>query len=365
MGTSTLIIAMIVAASVGNSIPEAEVKKQNTIFETCWNDGFVWNFEQLPTKGGVPKERIPYSGYIYLDKWGGTIDVLNKYDRAFNSKRGFPASSWESSDTAEAKKRGFFFSRAANANGWFGHCNGWTSAAIRHAEPQHSVRINGVEFTPADIKGLLAEVYIYNDHEVLAGVNTTLNPATLHAILANWLGRGAHPIGMDADPGKEIWNYPIYSFASASSRRSSREVEVRTNVLYAKDTEDREYDQSPRDHQMKSFHYMLQLDARGDIVGGYYFNDSDRIDFVWVPWSPKQSGKAGNESGNPYVDVSQVMEIWRKSVSRDDRRRWLIVDLAEEDRAVEVADPSRILPRNIRIVPPARTADSTDPPTVR
>ena len=369
MGTSTLIIVMIAAASVGNSIPEAEITKQNTVFEKCWNDDFVWNFEQLPTKGGVPEERIPYSGYIYLDKRGGTIDVLNKYDRAFNSNRGFPASSWEASDTVASKKRtrtgGLFFGRTESANGWFGHCNGWTAAAIRHAEPQHSVRMNGVEFTPADIKGLLAEIYIYNEHEVLAGVKTSLNPATLHAILANWVGRGSHPIGMDSDPGEEIWNYPIYSYASACTKRSPREVEVRTNVRYAKDTEDREYDKSPRDHKSKSFHYMLQLDARGDIVGGYYYRDSDRIDFVWVPWKPKKSGEAGNERGNPYVDVSQVMEIWRKSVSREVRRRWLIVDLAEEDRAVEVADPSRILPRNIRIVPPERTADSTDLPTVR
>jgi len=222
------------------------------------------------------------------------------------------------------------------------------------------VQANGVEFTPADIKGLLAEVYIYNDHEVLAGVNSNLNPGTLHAILANWLGRGSHAIAMDADPGEEVWNYPIYSFASACSKRSSREVEVRTNMLFAKDTADQEYDKSPRKHDMKSFHYMLELNARGDIVGGYYFGDGDRIDFVWVPLSPKQSAEKGNESGNPYVDVSKVMEIWRKSVSRDVRRRWLIVDPTEQDRAVEVSDPTRILPRNIRIVPPARTAESTD-----
>jgi hypothetical protein len=52
---------------------------------------------------------------------------------------------------------------------WSGHCNGWTSAAIRHAEPQQSVVRNGVVFTPSDIKGLLAELYIYNDVEDLSG----------------------------------------------------------------------------------------------------------------------------------------------------------------------------------------------------
>jgi len=351
-------LVLVVAAGTANAIPEADVKTQNTVFEDQWNDGFVWNFEKLPTKGGVPKERVPYSGYIYLDQWGGTSDVLSKYDAAFNSDRGYPATSWEASDTAAANKpTGGLFSRRME-NGWFGHCNGWTAASIRHAEPEHSVRANGVEFTPADIKGLLAEVYIYNDHEMLAGENVDLNPGTLHAILANWLGRGSHPIAMDSDPGEEKWNYPIYSFASGFAKRSEREIEVRTNILYAKDTEDREFNQSPRIHEMKSFHYMLHLDARGNIDGGYYFGDSDRIDFIWVPLSPKQSGDEGNVAGNPYVDVAKVMELWRQSVKRDARRKWLIVDLAEQDRAVEVADPSQILPRGIRIVPPTATTPS-------
>lgn len=365
MGSCTLIVALIVAAAPADAIPRAEVEKQNTVFEAQWNDQFEWNFEKLPTKGGVPKERIPYSGYIYLDKWGGTREALLKYDAAFNANQGYPATSWEESDTAEAKKRsGFLFSQMKNV--WYGHCNGWAAAAIRHTEPQHSVEVNGVEFTPADIKGLLAEIYMYNDHEMLAGENTLLNPGTLHAILANWLGRGSHPVAMDSDPEEEKWNYPIYAFASGSAKRSEFQVEVKTNMMFARDSEDREFDKSPRLHGMKSFHYMLNLNPRGDIVGGYYFDDSDRIDFVWVPLRPKPSGEKGNENGNPHVDVAKVLAIWRKSVSRVDRRQWLIVDLGEEDRAVEVADPSRILPRNIRIVPATRTriAETTDPTRV-
>ncbi len=352
MGSSTFIIVLIAAASAANSIPQVEVKKQNTVFAEQWNDDFVWNFEDLPTKGSVPKERVPYSGYIYLDKYGGTRDVMTKYDRAFN--RGYPATSWEAADTAAAKQRRGLFS-SQSRNDWYGHCNGWTSATIRHAEPQKSVRANGVTFTPADIKGLLAEMYMYNDHVMLAGENANLNPGTLHAILANWLGRGSHPIAMDSDPGEEKWNYPMYSFASGFAQRSARELEVRTNVLYAKDSEDREFDKSPRMHKMKSLHYMLHLDDRGNIVGGYYFGDSDRIDFVWVPLQPKQPGEKGNEAGNPHLDITEVMDIWRQSVPRAARRKWLIVDLADKDRAVEVEDPSRILPRNIRIVPPSRT----------
>lgn len=362
MGRSALILALIAAAGAGPSIPRTETEIQESVFKRYWNDDFTWRFEDLPTKGNVPKGHVPYSGYIYLDKRGGTTEVLSKYDRAMNrGGRSFSAASWERSDTSEARRRasGLFRWRSQKTN-WYGHCNGWAAASIRHAEPQKIVVVNGVRFTPADIKGLLAELYMYNDHEMLAGIDSTLNAGALHAILANWLGRGSHPIAMDGDPTEEKWNYPIYAFASSCGRQSHGRVEVKTNIVYAKDSEDSEHDESPDIRRVKSFHYMLNLNERGDIVGGYYFRDSDKIDFLWVPLCPKRSGEKGNEAGNPYIDVDKVLAIWRKSVSRETRRQWLIVDPAEEDRAVEVSDPTRILPRNIKIVPPTLTADSLD-----
>lgn len=350
MSCSLLVLALL-AGSTGQSIPAAEVKKQETVFEQWWYDGFVWKFEDLPSSGGVSKTRVPYSGFIYLDKDGGTADVLYKYDRALNANSRGSAAAWERSNSAAAYERSRGLFRKAVVHDWYGHCNGWAAAAIRHAEPQNNVSVNGVTFTPADIKGLLAEIYVYNQHELLAGFKSHLNPGSLHAIFANWLGRGSHPIVMDSDPGEEKWNYPIYSFSSASRRRSGNQVEVSTNVLYAKDSEDREHNVSPEIHEVKSFHYMLQLNDDGEITGGYYFSDSDRIDFVWVPLSAIASGEAGNEGGNPHLDVAEVLSIWRKSVPRATRRQWLIIDPAKKDRAVEVPDPTVVLPRNITIVP--------------
>ena len=74
----------------------------------------------------------------------------------------------------------------------------------------------------------------------------------------------------------------------------------------------------------------------------------------------KGSGDDGNENGNPHLDTGRILELWRKSVDRQTRRQWLVVDPADKDRAVEVPDPSRILPRNIRIVPRAVTAQAAD-----
>ena len=359
MVSSTLVVAFVVAATTGASIPQAESGEQNTVFRKLWNEEFEWRFDDLPTKGGVPTERIPYSGHIYLDKNGGTSQVMRKYDESVNQNYSYPATAWENSDTSEARRGTGRIFRWQPID-WYGHCNGWSSAAIRHAEPQMAVQAYGTTFTPADIKGMLAEIYMYNDTAMLAGYEKQLNAGTFHAIIANWIGRGSHPVVMDSDPGKEKWNYPIFSFASSFAKHSSREVEVRTNIVYAKDSEDQEYDKSPEIRKVKSFHYSLQLNALGEITGGNFYRDSEMIDFIWVPLNPKEPGEAGNENGNPHLNVETVLALWRRSVPKELRRQWMIVDPAKKDRTIAVTDPTALLPRNIKIVPPSRVARAAE-----
>jgi hypothetical protein len=226
---------------------------------------------------------------------------------------------------------------------WHGHCNGWTAAAIRHAEPRQSVTRNGVVFSPADIKALLAEIYMYNDNVDLSGSSGVIQAGLFHAVIANWIGRGAHPLGMEADPGREKWNYPVYSFNSSSTKHSDRQVEVKLNLAYAKETQG-EYQESPRLRRIKYFHYRLDLNAQGEIVGGTYYGDSSRIDMLWVPLQPKPSGKPGNEQGNPHVDVKQVLSIWRESVPAELRSQWLVIDPPAEDRVTEIAERKTLVP---------------------
>ncbi|HRX81102.1 MAG: hypothetical protein H6821_06880 [Planctomycetaceae bacterium] len=338
---STLFVALTAIAALGAPIPNAEVVKQNETFKQLWETDFTWQYDKLPEAGGVAEWRVPYSGYIYPDTAGGTRNALSKYDRAFNGGRGL-ATAYEARDTSMTERQpglfgGRLFSRERTPD-WYGHCNGWTSAAIRHAEPVKSVTRNGVTFSPSDIKGLLAEIYIYNHHEVLAGENQRqINAGVFHAIIANWVGRGDHPLGMESDPSEEKWNYPVYAYATSSAKHSDREVEVKMNVAYAKDSNG-EWDESPRIKRVKYFHYMLNLDTNGKIVGGYFYRDSNVIDMLWVPLRPKQAGQPGNEAGNPYVNVDEVLAIWRASAPEDTRKKWLTVDPAELDRVALLAD---------------------------
>ena len=336
MQSSILLAAMMAATNLGQTIPRSEVRQQETVYRQWSANEFVWRFKDLPKNGSVPTNQIPYSGYIYQDKLGGTVDVLRKYDRAFN--RGLTsAASWEKQDSSAYKKRpdGLFgFLASPRTPDWYGHCNGWTAASIRHSEPVHGVTTRGIVFTPADIKALLAEIYVYNDHQILAGLDSNLNAGTFHAILANWLGRDSHAVAMDSDPTKEKWNYPIYGYSSSSAYHSPYSVEVNTNIRFARDSEEREFDKSPEYNEVNFFHYMLRLNHRGDIIGGYFFRDSTKIDFLWMPLRPKRAGQEGNENGNPYVNVDQVLALWRKSVPQSVRDQWSCIDIQKNNQSV-------------------------------
>lgn len=365
MGSSAIVFLIFVTNGFGAVTPKLVVEKQDRVFDEYWGTNFEWKFAELPTSGTVPNFRVPYSGYIYPDRAGGTEDALRKYDLAFHGGRSL-AVAFEQWDTTAFKKPtprrgllGMTWGTKMETPNWHGHCNGWTSAAIRHAEPKTAVRRNGVVFTPADIKALLAEIYMYNDVEMLAGIDSKIDAGLFHAIIANWLGRGGHPLGLEADPGEEKWNYPTYAFSSSSAMRSERRVEVKLNLAYIKDSNG-EYHESPRIRRVKSFHYDLQLNSEGEIVGGNFYGDSALIDMLWLPLRPKQGRQTGNEMGNPHVDVNQVLAIWRESAASEERGKWLIVDPSKEDRIYDVADVKTLIPlqdpHGSRAAPPVAVA---------
>ncbi|NLF68578.1 MAG: hypothetical protein GX575_05915 [Candidatus Anammoximicrobium sp.] len=347
---SSAAFTFVLAAIFGATIPEGTVQKHNELFRRFWGTDFVWKFEDLPTSGTVPEYRVPYSGHIYLDRNGGTVNCLRKYDLAFNGGRMLATGYEEWDTTAQARptpsRGGLLRLRRVmkmETPNWHGHCNGWAAAAIRHAEPQTTVRRNGVSFTPADIKGLLAEVYIYNDLDYLIGQHEAVNAGAFHAAIANWLGRAAHPIGLEADPGEQKWNYPAYGYEMSSSKRSDGAVDVRLDLTYAKDSNG-EYQRSPRYSRFKTFRYRLDLNDDGEIVGGVFYANSSMIDMLWLPLRPKQGREAGNEPGNPHLDVDEVLSIWRESVPEELRKKWPVIDPPKEDRILDVSQLTGLVP---------------------
>jgi hypothetical protein len=346
--TLILAAAVVVGQASSNPIPKTELEYQQQCFKQWWGEELTLALADLPTDGKVPDYRVPYSGFDYPDRAGGTVHAMAKYDQAFHNGR-MLATEWERRDVTVHRsgrdsgdrdvpplRRGGLLARIRASRGprtptWYGHCNGWTAAAIRHAEPQFSVTRNGVVFTPADIKGMLAEIYMYTETEFLGGQDAVIHPALLHVMLTNWLGRGSHPIGMESAVGEVVINYPIYSYKSKVTPLSDRRVEVAVTTTYAMNT-NHETNEKARYNRQGYYHYVLDLDTDGKIAGGRYYSDSNHIDMLWAPLKPIQGGKKGNERGNPHVDIKEVLAIWRASVPEDIRNKWLNIDPTDEDR---------------------------------
>lgn len=366
---ATLVSLAVTLSMVGQGGPIAkkELDYQKEMFKQWWGQELVLKVDDLPLEGKVPGFRIPYSGHDYPDKAGGTIVATRKYDQAFN--RGRPvATEYERRDVGAHRggrfddypRRGLFgrFRGGPRTPSWYGHCNGWTAAAIRHAEPQRSVVRNGVVFTPADIKGLLAEIYMYTDTEFLGGEDAVINPAVFHLSLGNWLGLGSHPVGMETAVGEVVINYPIYSYGSRVRKISDRQAEVQLTIRYAMNTP-QEYQKGPNENRTMYFHYVLNLNEDGEITGGSYLPDSARIDMLWAPLQPVQGGKKGNERGNPYLDVKEVLAIWRESVSEEIRNKWLNIDPTVEDRLLGPEEEAQLALDQEAASPTAETEETT------
>ncbi len=105
--------------------------------------------------------------------------------------------------------------------GWWGHCNGWAAAAILTTEPRQPVstttRGQTVEFTVADLKGLLTEAHYstwshfygqrYNgpDEDI-----TDLSPMAFQRLVDFYLRTQGVGFVFDTTAGAEVWNFPVW-----------------------------------------------------------------------------------------------------------------------------------------------------------
>ena len=182
---------------------------------------------------------------------------------------------------------------------------------------RRSVTRNGVVFTPADIKGLLAEVYMYSHTQSLGGDDKEpINPAMLHLSLANWLGRQSHPVAMETALGEPVINFPIYAYKTTLTKLSPPQL-GRENAGHLHAARAKEYDKAAQVEPAALFPLCARSRRQGKHRRGASTSATAAASTCSGPrCRSSQGGQEGNRGGNPHLDVKEVLAIWRESVEK-------------------------------------------------
>lgn len=241
---------------------------------------------------------------------------------------------------------------------WWGLCHAWVPAAILEDEPLRPVTRNGVTFEVSDIKGLIIAQYDRTDAYMLGGrcndkeverdeetgrvMNDgcrDVNAGTFHVIVTNFLGVQQRAIAEDRTYNYEVWNQPVTGYKITEQREITLEeahellkieapegeeppaeyvynedaekfIEIKLTTDYI--TESHASTQPNGDHierytRHDYYHYILELDGEGKIIGGEWLGSSiqDHPDFLWLPTRAR--------SGNPNIDINLVRDLIAES----------------------------------------------------
>jgi competence ComEA-like helix-hairpin-helix protein len=150
-----------------------------------------------------------------------------------NQQNPFYISSWE-----------ILNSYNPGGDSWWGHCNGWAAAAILTNEPRESITVeideHSVEFTTADIKGLLTESH-YSTHSHFYGERyngedddiADLSPEHFHKIITFYLKEKGVPFVFDTTATEAVWNYPAWKAEVTIEEKDMSREEAKLNINLA------------------------------------------------------------------------------------------------------------------------------------
>jgi hypothetical protein len=235
---------------------------------------------------------------------------------------------------------------------WEGSCHAWAAAAVLEEEPEQAVVVNGVKFEVSDIKALLIMMYDRQQAVVLGDRCLLANPprdargritddwcrdtnaGAFHVVTANMLGRMRRAFTEDRVMTDEVWNQPVIGYKVKTAKMISRTAALK--LLKSTKTD------SPFDPRTKKFvevqmdlewiteshastvptmatidkqiridpyHYVLEIDAEGKIIGGEWTEGSKIPDYLLLPIAP------GRQTSMNYsrLKVWQLLEKSRPS----------------------------------------------------
>lgn len=212
---------------------------------------------------------------------------------------------------------------------WWGVCHAWGRASVLEPEPLYPVTYRGLTFYPSDIKALLLTVYDAGPNIMLGGKCSShsvprdehgrvvspecrdTNAGTFHVVVTNMLGIHRRAFVEDRTGDYEVWNQPVRSYSVLSMRDglTAEEAnavlgvegdqylynedavsfaEVETRLDYITESGPSEEPQLPNvDNYTRNdtYHYVLELDGEGNIIGGEWARESAiaHPDFLTLP----------------------------------------------------------------------------------
>ena len=226
---------------------QAQLNYGKTDFKTLFNAHRFSQAKQLPW----PAIYWPYNGQgagagIDHIPDGEQMSPAQKYDLFFQT--GGAAAAWEEQhhncDNVSADN-------LSSCKAWYGHCNGWTGAALLNAEPDYDKPITvknskgvAVTFNYMDIKALLTEVWldalvsyegtgtaqyaqdwIFDPNDPTSKLPAANNPKLTNfeaywdvtpkaffLALANYIGEQKVGLAIDRFTGSEVWNQPVIGY---------------------------------------------------------------------------------------------------------------------------------------------------------
>ena len=262
---------------------------------------------------------LPWSGWWWpsLDSGSGPhlFDVggpLDKYDAYVSSTTGVDPQTrqWELAH----------FSFSDPKLDWAGKCNGWAVAALVEPEPRTPRTVNGITFTIADQKGLLADYYFAAPAATrVGGKDGGVTAADFHRTILDWVGKQRKGLVMNAFDGtNQVASFAIYKYQAIympDPAAPDTKTHVRMTVWAA------DYHVAPNfvglqnwpNNKLKTYSYFI-YGPRDNPTGGEWEGDSVAGPYAHPEdlWYPDLSPGARNLFGtltSPRLDYGTIEGI--------------------------------------------------------
>ena len=207
---------------------------------------------------------------------------------------------------------------------WAGKCNGWAVAALTEPEPVAPVTVDGITFSVADQKGLLADYHFADPAAWLIGDKEGgVKAADFHKTLLDWVGRQHKGLVMNAFDGtQQVASFAVFRFQAVylpDPADPVNKTHVRMTVWAA------DYHVDPNfvglkiwpDDKAKTYSYVIYGDRtnptagdwEGDSVSGPFAHPQN----LWYPDTRPESRNLFGELTSPALDYNVIQRILKGS----------------------------------------------------